>query len=332
MEINIKVLKTVTVAPYHVVQLEKWSYPTGEDNPPYEMWTIRNRMYSPLHKKTIDIGNAKFYFEDQAYQKFDTLVNAYTTKSIAPLEDRTITSFKKDDTRLNNFIKHNKSYEIYNITPIPAKSENNIIPTPEDVTFYVKIGDDIFTGKCHHDSNDPRWHARYENSIYLKPKDKDSSIKDICLFPDIIRFNCYEFFINEYGIDDKNLFEDIKQKCQDAIDNYMIEERRKIRCGSHMPAPIIHVTSAINGEADFHFIIDSAHKAFSGHYSKNNNGKIIIHDIAKGDKIDFTSIYRNVIMGFAKDGYFGKHYNISDRDLRDSIYYACENALSKMEV
>ena len=112
----------------------------------------------------------------------------------------------------------------------------------------------------------------------------------------------------------------------------MIEERRKIHCGSHMPAPIIHVTSAINGEADFHFIIDSAHKAFSGHYSKNNNGKIIIYDIAKGDKIDFTSIYRNVIMKFAEDGYFGKHYNISDRDLRDSIYYACENALSKMEV
>lgn len=331
MEINIKVLETVTVDPCHVVQLEKWSYPTGEDNPPYEMWTVRDRMYSPLYKKTIDIGNAKFYFEDQAYQKFHTFVEEYTTKSIATLEDRTITSFKKDDTRLNNFIKHNKSYEIYNITPIPAKSENNIIPTPEDVTFYVKIGDDIFTGKCHHDPDDPRWYARYDNSIYLKPKDKDSSIKDICLFPDIIRFNCYEFFINEYGIDDKNLFEDIKQKCQDAIDNYMIEERRKIHCGSHMPAPIIHVTNAANGEADFHFIITSVCKTFTGHYSKNNNGKIVIHD-SKNNEIDFTGMYRNVIMGFAKDGYFGKHYDISDRDLRDSIYYACENALSKMEV
>ena len=112
MEINIKVLKTVTVAPCHVVQLEKWSYPTGEDNPPYEMWTVRDRMYSPLYKKTVDIVNANFYFEDQAYKKFNTFVNEYTTKSIAPLEDRTITSFKKDDTRLNNFIKHNKMHII----------------------------------------------------------------------------------------------------------------------------------------------------------------------------------------------------------------------------
>ncbi len=326
MEINIKVLKTVIVSPCHILQLEKWSYPTGEDNPPYEMWTIRDRMYSPITKKTIDIGLTKFYLEDQAYQRFDTYADGYATKSIAPLEDRTITSFKKDDGRLKSFIKHNRSYEIYNVVPVPRESKY-INPTPEDVNFMLKIGDDIFIGECHIDDDDRGWTRRYGSSIILKPKDGNG--EDIDLYPDLVRFERYKIFTNEYGIDEENLFDSIKTKCEDAIEKYMEDIRNNSSNKEYDNTPIIYVSNVSDyGVVDFYFTINtSIYENFTGHYYSDS--RIVVCD-SKLNEINLTAICRNLLMGFA-EGFFKKHYDVDDSDLRDSIIHTCERALDKKE-
>lgn len=322
MEINIKVLKTVIVSPCHILQLEKWSYPIGEDNPPYEMWTIRDRMYSPITKKTIDIGLTKFYLEDQAYQRFDTYADGYTTKSIAPLEDRTITSFKKDDGRLKSFIKHNRSYEIYNVVPVPRESKY-INPTPEDVNFMLKIGDDIFIGECHIDDDDRGWTRRYGSSIILKPKDGNG--ENIDLYPDLVRFERYKIFTNEYGIDEENLFDSIKTECEDAIEKYM-EDIRNVSGSIYRSVPDIHVDNVSDEIVKFHFTINAVNSSrFTGYYSDD---KVIIHD-DKNNEINLTRICKNILMGYS-NGYF-ENYDIDDRDLRDDIIRTCKNALDKKE-
>lgn len=322
MEINIKVLKTVIVSPCHILQLEKWSYPTGEDNPPYEMWTIRDRMYSPMSKKTIDIGLTKFYLEDQAYQRFDIYVDGYTSKSIAPLEDRTITSFKKDDGRLKAFIKNNRSYEIYNVIPVPRESKY-INPTPEDVNFILKIGDDIFIGECHIDDDDRGWTRRYDNSIVLKPKDGNG--ENIDLYPDLVRFERYKIFTNEYGIDEENLFDSIKMKCENAIKKYM-EDIRNLSNSIYRSVPDIYVDSISDETVKFHFTINAVNSSkFTGYYSDD---KVIIRD-DENNEINLTRICKNIVMGYS-NGYF-ENYDIDDRDLRDDIIRACKNALDKKE-
>lgn len=322
MEINIKVLKTVIVSPCHILQLEKWSYPTGEDNPPYEMWTIRDRMYSPITKKTIDIGLTKFYLEDQAYQRFDTYADGYTTKSIAPLEDRTITSFKKDDGRLKSFIKHNRSYEIYNAIPVPREYKY-INPTPEDVNFMLKIGDDIFIGECHIDDDDRGWTRRYGSSIVLKPKDGNG--ENIDLYPDLVRFERYKIFTNEYGIDEENLFDSIKTECEDAIEKYM-EDIRNASGSIYRSVPDIYVDNVSDEMVKFHFTINAVNSSrFTGYYSDD---RVIIHD-DKNNEINLTRICKNILMGYS-NGYF-ENYDIDDRDLRDDIIRTCKDALDKKE-
>lgn len=327
MEINIKVLKTVTIDPCHIVQLEKWSYPTGEDNPPYEMWTIRDRMYSPITKKTIDIGLTKFYLEDQAYQRFDIYVDGYTTKSIAPLEDRTITSFKRDDKRIRMFIKNNRSYEIYNLSPVEIRNDH-IIPTPEDVNFYVKIGDDIFTGKCHIENNERRWNSR-NNYIYLYPKDDDSTTID--LYPRMVDYEIYPFFTNEYGVTEENLSEDILKACKKAIREYMenADKGSSNDNGNLLNTPTIHVSNVSDkGTVDFYFTINtSIYENFYGHYFNENN--IVVYD-SKDKRINVNEVCRNLMMGFSS-GYFNKYYDVDDRDLKHEIMNTCERALNEKE-
>lgn len=326
MEINIKVLKTVIVSPCHILQLEKWSYPTGEDNPPYEMWTIRDRMYSPMSKKTIDIGLTKFYLEDQAYQKFDIYVDGYTTKSIAPLEDRTITSFKKDDKRVKMFIENNRSYEIYNLSVTPPAEDKRIIPTPEDVSFYVKIGDDIFIGKCHIEKDNRRWSRN--NYIHIRPKN-DDTVETIELFPRLVDYNVYPFFTNEYGILEENLSEDILAACKKAISEYMENARNNSSNKEEDNTPIIYIANVSDyGVVNFYFTINTPiYENFTGHYYSDS--RIVVCDSILNE-INLTAICRNLLMGFSK-GFFKKNYNVDDRALRDSIIYACKRALDKKE-